>query len=282
MQLINKSPEDRIISAVELQVEIKKFRDEHPFAEVKSKIPSLDKLLAGGFRTGNLVLLSGGTAVGKSQTFMTFSKSFEEQGFKCLWFPFELKQEEFLERWEKCGVVNPNFYLPRRITDETWAWTKAKIEEGIKNFGINIVFIDDIGSMDRQGMTENDFYSWLIREIKSFARSRSLIIFIIQHTRKDFYDRVPQMQDIKSSGDLPNKSDIVLMIWRKRKDQKRDEIYDEGIQLGTKTILDVTKVRRLGGKTGFVHLHYGDNFLYTEEDVFPELEEKDDVDKLFE
>jgi len=252
--------EDRVVHSFDLNKEIEQIRKEKPAFELRSKLPALDNIIK-GFRLGNLITISGQTSEGKSELAKTLSISFSEQGAKPLWFSFELPYDEFFERFTTVKAEVPEFFLPRRITKDTWDWTKQRILEGIGKYGTNVVFIDDLGFLIPQGVESTRFIDQLIPQIKSFARNNRIIIFIIYHTKKTLYEKIPTLEDIRDSAMIAARSDTVLVIWRKRKKQTKAEIMEQGIQYTNNTVLKVAKNRRTGNR-GFVQLLFNKGLFY--------------------
>src|SRR5438093_11676910 len=77
--------------------------DEHPAGEaspdtVPSAFPSLDKLLGGGFRRRDLVVLGGDVGSGKSALALGLALRVARQGSRVAFFSGEMDDERLMER----------------------------------------------------------------------------------------------------------------------------------------------------------------------------------------
>src|SRR3990167_6092934 len=86
--------EDRVISAEALLDEVK---SDTPKMIYKTGFANLDRIL-GGFRRGQLVVISAATGQGKTSFAQTLTEKFISENHKCLWFSYEVGIEEFMEK----------------------------------------------------------------------------------------------------------------------------------------------------------------------------------------
>lgn len=242
---------DEVISSYQAKKEIEEQRRNSAF-EAQTTIPKLDSLI-GGFREGNLVVVSAPTKQGKTTLCQTFTTAFEKQNISCLWFSYEVPMAEFLEKFPTLPV----FYVPRKLKDNTLEWIEAKIIEGIAKHRTKIVFIDHLHYLISMGfLAKSGNMSLLIggimRELKKLAVKYGIVIFVIAHTKKTRNDARLELDDIRDSSFIAQEADIVLMLWRKRKQTEHGEIFID------ESVLSVAANRRTG-KTGYVPLLYSNN-----------------------
>src|SRR3990167_6336833 len=243
--------DDRVVSSGELLKEINE-EGKKKVLPINTKIPSLDKLI-GGFREGQLVVVSGPTGMGKTLLLQDFTYSFEEQGINCLWFSYEVGMEEFFDRF---GGKVPNFYLQRRVKGSSVDWLKERILEGVAKFNTKIVFIDHLHFLLEMGMLSQAknlslLIGMLMRELKKMAIRTNTTIFLVSHMRKSKIDSRPTIEDLRDSSFVAQESDLVMMIWR-LKEKEKDDVYTNQSKI-------IVEKNRRTGNLGGVKVEY--NFL---------------------
>ena len=266
--------QDKVISSIELWDDIQKNKKAETFNAL-SKIPKLDDII-GGFREGQVVVVSAQTGEGKSSFCQTLTKNFSEQGIPCIFFSYEMGNEEFLAKFPNIPV----FYMPAQTKQNSLVWLESKVYESIAKYKTKIVFIDHLHfllEMEKMAQAKNLslLIGMMMRELKRLALEHSLIIFLISHVKKTQFNQTPELDDLRDSSFVAQESDIVMML-RRETEQDRDNAR---IKIKTnKTILSVLKNRRTGN-LGNVKLIYFDN-QFTEEygedtgrDKLPEISE---------
>lgn len=230
--------EDRVISSLEAQ----------ELAEADKKIPNINigvmefDDIIGGFREGQLVIISGPTGQGKTTWCQTLTSKFASKKINCLWFSYEMGIADFLEKFEG----TPLFYLPKELQQNSLQWLETRIMESMAKYDCKIVFIDHLHYLlEMQKMAETHSISLLIgmmmRELKKMAIKHEITIFLVSHMRKLLYDKMPDVDDLRDSSFVGQEADIVMFIKRgKEKDSK-----EEAIQNNHAT-LRIAKNRRTG------------------------------------
>ena len=250
--------DDRVISSYDALQEIEKEKDK-PVLKAKSGILTLDKLLD-GFREGQIIVVSATTGVGKSAFCRTLTPSFILQGLNCLWFSYEEGIEEFLSKFPTV----PLFYFPAENKQNNIKWLEEKITEGIAKYDCKIIFIDHLHYLiEMQKMAEAKSLSLLVgmmmRELKKIAIYNKVIIFLVCHLKKVYYDKIPAIDDLRDSSFIGQEADTVLFLKR---------LVENG-QETNKATLKVAKNRRTGN-LGYVKMIFN-NGNYME---LTEIEEK--------
>lgn len=233
---------DRVVPATEILAEIEEDKKLAPFS-FNTRIPTLDKLI-GGFREGQLVVVSGPTGQGKTLLLQDFTHSFSEQKVNSLWLSYEVGMEEFFDRFN--GKV-PNFYLPRQIRGSSLDWLKMRILEGIAKYNTKVVFVDHLHFLLEMGDLAKAknlslLIGMLMRDLKKFAVKTKTTIFLVSHMRKSRLDSKPTIEDLRDSSFVAQESDLVMMVWR-LKNKDTDEYVNE-----SKVIVE--KNRRTGNLGG--------------------------------
>ena len=176
--------EDEIITSKQLRKEIK--NEAEPPWEIATKLPSLDKII-GGFRGGDLVIISGPTASGKTKIAETFTWNLAEQKIGVCWFSYEMANRELLERF---GENMPTFYLPRKINSASLKWIEERITESIaksKNqpYEVKAIVIDHLHYLFDLSQVKNSSLELgaIVRLFKKIALKWNIVVFLIAHTK---------------------------------------------------------------------------------------------------
>lgn len=245
--------EDEVVEAKTYMETIESLRKNTEALRLPSGLPGLDSIIE-AFWEGNLVVVSGPTKEGKTTFCQTLTLHFSAMGQNCLWFPFDTPAEELISRFnEKVNIFLPQKNPPSKKLE----WLEKRIIEGLAKFNTRIVFIDHLGMLTRS----DNFHNYatelqkIVEELKQIAIRWRVIIFINHHIRKIDTYTIPTLSDLKDSVGVATDSDMVLMVWRKKKKT------DHGPDTSNEGTISVLSNRRTG-RTGWVDLvHQGDRFL---------------------
>lgn len=248
----NYDGQDRVISFKEIKKELEE-RKEDKF-ELKTNIPKLDRM-TGGFRKGNLIVVSGKTGCGKTSLLQSFLMEFAKQDISTLFFTYEVQPEEFLTKF---GDNVPDLaFMPRRHKASKMQWLEERILESIAKYNTKVIMIDhlhfllDMQMIGRGGNTSL-LIGAIMRELKRIAIEYGLIIFIVAHTKKVKFeeDEMPDLDALRDSGMISCEGDFVFIITR--------ELAEDRKSLSNRALLYVAK-NRWSGNTGYVELIYSNN-----------------------
>ncbi|MBW1692181.1 MAG: hypothetical protein JRJ70_15820 [Deltaproteobacteria bacterium] len=126
---------DQVVTSFELD-DILKQSSEYALC-VKSKMPTLDKLLE-GFEIGELIAISGPRKSGKTLFAQSLTVNF--LSIKSLCFSYELTLKQFLRTFPEL----PLFISPLKLKAYSLPWLKERILEALFKHGIGVVFIDHL------------------------------------------------------------------------------------------------------------------------------------------
>ena len=247
---------DRVVLAEEKKQEIEEQRALRPHFVAKTSIPTLDACTE-GFRKGQLIVLSGPPKQGKTSLCQTFTKKFDENNQKCIWFSYEMGYEEL---FQKFPMENLTFYVPAYMESGNVEWVEERIIEAKKKFGVDIVFIDHLDFLRDpnvlKGISLNlsSYVGGIVQKVKSMAVKHNVIIFLMSHIRKNKWTSkdLPSSEELRDTGQTAQLADIVLMIMRKRA-KESNEIYE-----GNLCILGVMENRH-NGRTKKMQLVFNNN-----------------------
>lgn len=253
----NYKGKDEIITSKQAK-EILREKNSQPTPKFFSKIPKLD-LMIDGFREGDVVVISAPTKNGKTTLAQTFTVNLSEAEIPSLWFSYELTQREFLSKFPE---PLPFFTLPKTLTGNSLDWIEHRVIESIRKYGVKVVFIDHLHFLiDMAFIGQKGNVSLLIgsimRRLKQIALAWEVSIVLIAHTTKisSQIDKDPDLSDIRDSSFISQEADTVLMIWRRKDEDK--------ITFSNRAWLSVAANRR-NGKVGKIPLVLQDNRFFEE------------------
>lgn len=238
-----------VVSSLELELEFSKRQT--PFFGLKSRIPTLDKLIE-GFQGGELVTISGPTKHGKTLLAQSLTMSFIKQQEAPLWFSFEVPPRQFLAQFPDL----PLFYMPRKMKPHILQWLFSRIGEGFIKYHTRVIFIDHLHYLFDMAKVKSPSLEigTVIRKLKSLAVKYEFIVFLLCHTTKGKQETAAGLsyESIRDSSFVSQESDCVLMI-------KRDPARGQNA-----ATLQVEFHRRTGVLDGRVKLIKQDGFLVEE------------------
>lgn len=248
-----------------------------------SGLTFLDDAMEGGFRGGDLVVLSGISGEGKTTLAQTFSYHLCKKGVPILWFSYEVSIERLHQKFEAMGISD--FYYacaPKKNTTGNLAWIEFKIKEASLKFAIKVVFIDHIDFLTPMDTKTSDNEAIALKRIatqlKDLAVKLNVTIVIMAHLKKLPDGKEPDMQDIGYSAGIFQLSDYVMMIWRLRNKQPTRKLEfsnsDQGEIYSNNSKIKIVK-NRLNGRTAFANVIFKDYKFCLESDLetnYPEAE----------
>ena len=187
----------------------------------KCSFKLFDDAMNGGFKSGDLAIISGISGEGKTTLAQTLTYNFCKQGLPCLWFSYEVSLEHLHKKFEDMGISDFYYaYSPKKNTTGKIEWVKAKIREGYVKYGTKIIFIDHIDFLIPTNLKTTDNQSIMLKniatELKTLAIELNVIIICMAHLKKLPNDKEPDMQDIGHSAGIFQLADYVLMIHREK------------------------------------------------------------------
>lgn len=243
-----------------------KLAKEIPQKFVTTGHRELDKRLGGGFRPGELVLVTGASNNGK--TAFCFDLTRKMQHYNCYWLPFE---EPTIELAEKCiyyGSEPIKFYSPKIIVREDIDWIEERIMEAKIKFNCKVVFIDNLHYIT---MTDSDAFvktGLLCKQLKEIAKKLGIVVVLIAHLRKCPIDKMPTYEDISGDSDSVKIAHKIIAVWQECK----KELVTGKISYTGKTQIIVQKVRGAGGQKGNVVFNW-EKGIYSEDSLESEVAE---------
>lgn len=207
---------------------------------VTTGFETMDKVLNGGFKAGQLVILAARPSVGKTALMLQLAKAAARAGNKTLIYTLEMPAQELGERlMYSTGEVRPFQYnngliewqaydrgeqsllpLPilingfSRSLDEIVSRTTQAVKQG----RCGVIFIDYLGLMsDALNFGNAKLYQVIARitgTLKAVAKRLEIpIVLLCQLNREQAREgRAPELFDLRDSGSIEQDADVVLML----------------------------------------------------------------------
>ena len=199
-----------------------------------------------GLILGEISIVSGLNASGKSSWLNCISLNAMQRGFKVAMFSGELMKEK-VKTWlnqvaagrefvRKVYGYNDLYYVPRDVTAKIDAWTKDKmflydnkygrnwsrllesVKQVVETKGVNLLILDNLMTLDLDAFSgdKNEKQSSFVNSLADLAKLANIHIILVAHPRKSL--TFLRREDIGGSGDITNLADNVYIIHRVNKD----------------------------------------------------------------
>lgn len=240
-------------------------------------MPALDAVLDGGFSPGQLVIVAGRPAMGKSLLAMQFAAHMSlDLGLHTAVFSLEMPAEEVLRRMAHSRAGVDPHQIPSREDRSRVAGAYADLAEaplhlddaaGIslremrarvraqhRRNPLSLIVVDYVQLLaggESHGRDDNgaEVLSRISRTFKLLARELGLpVVCVAQLNRmvESRQNKRPMMSDLKGSGSLEQDSDKVLLLYR-------EEYYNpEGCPEDKRGVCEVAVAKNRQGRSGRV------------------------------
>ena len=236
----------------------------------------LDRQLSGGFRPGNLVVLAGRPAMGKTSLAVNIAFQVAKHGTPSLFLSMEMPEQELADRLiAQAGsvflssvlagdmegdngdrimyAVSVLESLPLVIDDQgglTLFDVASKARSVKRKHGLGLLVLDYLQLMSGDGDNRNQQIEQITRGLKALAKELDIpIIALSQLSRKceERTNKRPMNSDLRESGAIEQDADVILFVYR-------DEEYNPAsADKGTAEII-ISKNRQ--GQNGMVRMSY--------------------------
>ncbi|MGH7679873.1 MAG: DnaB-like helicase C-terminal domain-containing protein [Gemmatimonadaceae bacterium] len=252
---------------------------------VSSGFPSLDRILGGGLRRGDLIVVGGDVASGKSAFALAVALRAAQRRLRVLYCSGEMRTERLLERVLaiegrvriddlRQGVTNDAARasvgaaavrmrdgLPRfEMLSSDGVAALADEVEGAK---LDVLIVDSLQSLARGIRETDEELAEAVRRLKTLALEQHIAIFTtaqLPHlAARD--DRRPLLDDFGALGAVKHHADVVLALFR-------EDMYDRRREIEGATELIVRKNRN--GSTGYVDLYFYAQWMRFEDMLDPD------------
>ena len=236
---------------------------------IKSSFYKLDKL-TGGFRAGDIIIVAGRPAMGKSCLMQTMFIEMSKKGMTPCFYSLEMSPMQIAERIlcyvggvsrddmdiESAGIAK------KFIVDENWQgyiptdiFTISQIEISVmamKQRGVNIAYIDYLQCI--VGQSKHNLYQQtteVSRRLKELALLAEIPIIVgcqLNRACEKREDHRPRLSDLRDSGSIEQDADMILFLHRDDYYRKNRDMED----MDGKATCHLAKNRQ--GGTGIVDM----------------------------
>lgn len=252
------SGDDDVVSFKDLE---EAMQNEPPAIKIHTKYEGINNLID-GFRYEQLVIISAQEKTGKTSFAIEMIDSMAEQN-PC-YFLFEQSAQEIIRQRKERGQNVPHGYAPKKNVDNRWEWVEKRMMESMVKYGSRVFVIDNVDWLEKEygyNQRTDEVVKDLLLKIKNFCKQWEVIVFLIAHVKKVPMEQIPQPDDIKDTSAFKQIADMVIILWRKTKEEKVDGTKTKAPYRTNETLLWVAENRQTG-KTGYVQFVFdGKNFL---------------------
>ena len=236
---------------------------------IKTGIYKYDNF-TGGLHLGDLVIIAAETSQGKTSLALTIFKNCALKGFKAAIFSLEMTKEQLVSRvtaqrtgisakgimynklndYEKQTVVNELNILKELpiYFDESTTNDIDKICTSIRKFkikyDIELVLVDYI--QDMKGANDESGIAEIGRKLKNIAKELNIAIVAISQLSRDKLNPEPNRARLRGSGQLEEKADIVMLLYRPEEYNKTYSEPHEMVETINTAQIKIAKGRNVG------------------------------------
>ncbi len=254
---------------------------------IPTGFPSVDRVLGGGFRRQDLVVLAGDVGSGKSSLALAMALRSASRGSRVLFLSGEMGEERLMERAlaiegrtalddlrrgllpdEVRAAVGAAALRLRglplrfdRLGGSDFSDLSDAIDRAVEP--IDVLIVDSLQQAGGTGATSDEKLADVTRRLKALALSRDLVVLALAHLplhTPGREDPRPRLDDLGGGGAVKQHADVVLGLYR-------EEMYRPGGGIEGATELNIAKNR--GGPTGFVDLYFHRAWLRFEDLLDP-------------
>ncbi|PYP61005.1 MAG: hypothetical protein DMD44_00440 [Gemmatimonadetes bacterium] len=262
-----------------------------PSDTIPTGFPSIDRLLGGGVRRRDLVVLGGDIGSGKSALALGLALRVAQRGTAVALFSGEMDQERLMERALAIeGRVAVDELRGAKLSDETRAGiggaavrlrdlplttlslaapdfeAVARRLEPLPPLGLVIVdylqLVPSPSGVARS--TQDEDLALVLQRLKALALARQVALVVVSQLPRFDAKRPnarPALDDFGHLGAIKQHADLVLGLYR-------EEMYNPGYGVDGATELIVLKNRN--GPTGFVDLYFYRRWMRFEDMLDPD------------
>ena len=211
---------------------------------LSSGLPSLDYIL-GGFQNTDLALIAGRPSMGKSSLCCQIATNLAIDGKRVGYFSIEVGNRQVIKNIMACqSQIETTRFRHGDFKETEWARLSDTIGSlydrtfSIDDFsrssidimrqarrmyaehGLDIIFIDHIHEMREKGRQEsrNQEIDIIAGNLKELAKELNIPVVVVAQLSRDVEKRggdcKPRLSDLRDSGTLEQKADVIMFVYR--------------------------------------------------------------------
>lgn len=257
-----------------------------PPVGVPSGFPSLDRILGGGLRSGDLIVLGGAVSSGKSALALAIALRAAQENRRAAFYTGEMSVERVLERTLAIEGRARMDELRRGSMDEATrasvgaaavrlreslpiidrlpgGGVEALAEELRASPRFDLIVVDPLEMLATGELGSAEAQAAAVRALKGLAVDLDAALLVTAHLPglSDREDPRPTLDDFGAMGAIREHADVVLGLFR-------EGMYDPARALEGATELIVRKARH--GSTGYVDLYFYAQWMRFEDMLDPD------------
>lgn len=241
-----------------------------------TRIPGLDRLLCGGLRDGQLVIVAARPSVGKSSFAQQLALTHAGDGVHSAFFGMEMTGQELTNRAvANLGRVALGGIKTGRLSDDDWSRVSdgvealrdlpfylydrpamtlqevaAKARRLVRRHSLKTLVVDYLqlmkgggGKAERRTELEE-----ITRGMKQLAKQLGITVLLLSQLNREVEKRSnprPVMSDLKECGAIEEDADVILALWTHRKGGD-----------GAADVKGCAVLKNRDGETGELALHF--------------------------
>jgi replicative DNA helicase len=251
---------------------------------ISTGFPSLDRILGGGVRRGDLIVLGGDVGSGKSAFALAVALRVAQAREKVIFYSGEMSTERLLERVlaieGRVRVDDLRQGVPNDIARASVGAAAVRMRDGLprldalpgsiedleqdlEDVKVDLVVVDSLQWLVRGAGNTGEELAEAVRRLKKLAVARHCAILTTSQlpelSARD--DRRPTLDDFGAMGAVKHHADVVLALYR-------EDMYDRRREIEGATELLVRKNRN--GNIGYVDLYFYAQWMRFEDMLDPD------------
>jgi replicative DNA helicase len=238
---------------------VRERQRETEFIGVPTGLRDLDNTL-GGIRDGELWITGGDPGRGKTSFGIQFAINAVREGVPTVDFTLEMTDKQVVRRilamyspakaagardprilseaeWHQVIEAGSKLSTLPLFVDQTTPLTlrdlRARACLYTKRFGIRMIVVDYLRLLDAQGRDVRERVTNIALGLAQLAKTEQLCVLALsQLSRGGDLNRVPDMMDLKESGDLEANAHVVLLLYRPLDEASREFTREDLIIIG--------------------------------------------------
>jgi len=257
-----------------------------PRETVPCGFPSVDKMLGGGLRRGDLVVLGGDVGSGKSALALAFALRASLQERRVAFLTTEMSSERVLERVIAIEARARIDDLRQGVMDDATRASAGAVALGMREHlpivdclpgrgaaqlatvldelpELDLLVIDSIAGLAGGSRPPSEEHAAMVRGLKELAIARDVVVLATAPLPEltPRADRRPTLDDFGALGSVKQHADVVLALFRQY-------MYEPSRDIEGATELLVRKNRN--GPTGYVDLFFYAQWMRFEDMLDPD------------
>lgn len=250
-------------------------REEGGEVGIPTGFKDFDRMLNGGMKRGNLIIIGARPSMGKSALAQNIAVNVSDE-YASLFCSMEMQEYELMDRAiASVGCISLDSVICGKMSQEQWnSYTASNIKISSLNFfiddqpaltildvrskarqvkrkqGLDLVVVDYLQLMSGNGDNRNSQIEEISRGLKALAKELGIAVIALSQLNRSIETRPnkrPLMSDLRDSGAIEQDADVIAFLYR-------DEVYDPNTHLRGFADLIVAKNRQ--GAIGDVLLEY--------------------------